>query len=115
MNALASISQLQFARVWEQLLLAQMQQSPFGGAVAEIYIYTLMPHTPAAAAMPESAQAQEAYRLANHALMQVCELFENEQNVRVVFRNGTAWIPIEQLADLYLETHRLHVRCMKNE
>lgn len=115
-NALASISQFQLLDLWEELLSTMQGTNGFGGDTCEIYIYRLMPHTPTAAAMPDSELSDPAYVLANHALVDVCEMFETKHNVRIMFLSGAlmSLIPIADLPDLYIEKHRLHLKVLKN-
>lgn len=76
--------------LWEQLLQCLYKDNSFGTTVAEIYIYTVMPHSPLVALPDSSYLATEDYAEANKNLFNLCKIFEERNEAIVRFSDGSA-------------------------
>jgi hypothetical protein len=105
MEALLSVSPLQVMGLWEELMAALYGDNRYGGRTTEVYLYTMMPHTPTAV-HPIGESGLEAYRSACRTLHALCRLFEQRMEAVVEFENGAS---IDGLLDHEPETHRVHL------
>lgn len=105
-DALLSVSVLQALSVWEQLTRALYGDSPYAGDTAEIYVYTVMPHSPLATA-PLGESGIALYRAGCRTLHGLCRLFEERMGAVVTMPDGSS---IDGLLDEEPYTHRIHVK-----
>ncbi len=86
----------------------------YGGTIAEIYIYSIMPYNPMIAANSNHKWVREDYALANKNLYDLCKLFEERLSTKLyVFELDVAH-PLERLlTDLH--THCVHIGILADE
>lgn len=105
---LSMVSTSQVVDLWEQLMQCLYDDNKYGGRVAEIYIYTMMPHSPAVCMNPTSTWAKEEYFEACQRLHALCVAFAERFEVVVQFEGGES---IDYLIADPLDpfTHRVHL------
>ena len=105
-DALLSVSVVQALSVWEQLTQALYGDNPYGGDVAEIYVHTVMPHSPLAA-QPLGESGITLYRAGCRTLHGLCRLFEKRMDAVVTNPDGSS---IDDMLDESPYTHRVHLK-----
>lgn len=106
-----NVTPIQIMALWEQLMQCMYKDNSFGTTVAEIYIYTMMPHSPIVAMNHTSKLAKEDYAEANQNLYKLCKIFEERNAVEVRFASGeTIDLLIQTPEDPF--THRVHLEVM---
>jgi hypothetical protein len=109
--SLLSVSTSQALDLWSELHQAHAGDNRYGGDVAEIYLFRLLPASPLNDDRTNPATVA-AYRTANHALHGLCRLFEERMHAVVTFEDGTDIDPL--LADPPAN-HRIHLRVSRHE
>lgn len=107
---LLSLSPLQAIDLFEEMMRCLYGDNKFGGDVAEIYIFRLMPHSPCANLNQDGTMSEsglDAYRDACRRLHALCTLFAERNDAFVSFEDGTS---IDALLDQEPHTHRVHLR-----
>lgn len=109
--ALLSVSTSQALDLWSELHQALFGDNAYGGDVAEIYLFRLMPASPLNDDR-SNPMTIAAYRNANHALHGLCRLFEERMPAIVSFEDGTN---IDELLADPPANHRIHLRVSRDE
>jgi hypothetical protein len=92
---------------WDELVTAYMGCNTYGGDVAEIYLYTMMEHTPTFAHNPQSTLMDDEVRRAKLAMLDLIQRFQKKYDCLVTMDNGDPVI---------LEgRHRYHLQVTRNE
>ena len=106
--AMLSVSVTQALVLWDQLHAAMNGTNSFGSDVAEIYVHTLMGHSPSFAQSPKSQFSKEPAVQACTALYHFCKMFEEQHDVVITFAEGE---PLDELLDVEEPaTWRVHLR-----
>lgn len=104
-----NLSPKQLVRLWTELMQCYYNDNRYGGRVAEIYAYTLLPANPLAETGVETELSKrrelELAREAGRALLEVCQLFEDENEVLIEVEGDV--LPIWNGRPF---NHRVHVR-----
>ena len=107
---LYQVSTLQIMQLWEELMACVYGKNGYGGNVAEIYLYTVMPSCPYVTDDIESKQADQEFENANKNLYDLCKLFEKRRNVKLFMFEGEKPTSLSALVDgKILWTHRVHI------
>ena len=111
-----NISIDQALNIWYELELAFQGKNSFGGDMAEIYCYTLMPHSPAYARNPQSEMfadtMEKLYRDAKNSLCGVINKFIEKHKCLITI-DGTYFTEWEE--GNYDFSHRCHVKIEKEQ
>jgi len=109
--SLESVNVLQALSIWAELEDAYRGENGYGGTVAEIYAFRLMPHSPLAQTQPNSADAYERFGAAQSALRRLLDLFcEARPDASITIKCGSAWATPGVWAGAFAFNHRAHVR-----
>jgi hypothetical protein len=116
--SILDVSATQIMGLWEQLLQCVHGTNSYGGSVAEIYLYTVMPRDPYTEHNRESEHAREAFAAANQTLYDLCRMFEKRNGVRLAMFEG--WDKTQSLDRLIATphdpwTHRVHIGMARDE
>lgn len=108
-----NLSTKQLLGIWEELYDCMLDRNGYGGTVAEIYMFRLMPYNPLLRLEDRTSEvAKEAYAAANRSLYEVCKLFEEHHEVTVRFEgNHSLEILIDTPDDPF--HHRVHIEVKK--
>ena len=109
-----NLSTKQLLGIWEELYDCMLNRNGYGGTVAEIYMYRLMPYNPLLRLEDRtSAEAKEAYAAANRSLYEVCKLFEEQHDEIMIQFAGDH--PLELLIQTPDDPfhHRVHIEVKK--
>lgn len=114
MNALATLSLVQALDIWSELEMCYYDDNAYGGNIAEIYAYRLLPNMPAQNVIhsPEmDAHYREDYRNAAQALVDLCNLFMKERVCHVDIEDlaPDKWLALGDVFD-----HRVHVEVWRD-
>ena len=121
------LSVVQAVALWSLLDDAYYGQSHFGGDVAEIYVYTLMAHSPLASECAAlgppipylRSLAEQDIREANETFLHLLAHFsiERDANIEVERWNGESWqfSEIGPWVATLGQSHRFHVRVRPRE
>jgi len=86
-----SITTEQVLDVWEELNLAHGGTNGYGGDVAEIYAYRLMPSMPSLTSNKEDLfykDSVKAWEVAGYNLLQICRLFTKKRSIDHGYENN---------------------------
>lgn len=110
------ISVDQALNLWHELELAYREENRYGGDTAEIYAYTLMPHSPAWARNPDSAIFREDFeRLYVNAKGSLCYIIgkfmeKYKCGVTIDDANFALWA-----TSSVVFSHRCHIQIKKED
>jgi len=126
-----NISQTQLINLWMELEDCLHGCNGYGGTDAEIYVHTMMPHTPICEHYNESIRtgaclgeyAEETWANAAKSMYEVFRLFEQKRNCTISIgycdnKPDLSKDEFRKLGIWFLEvlwTHRIHVKVKKNE
>lgn len=107
-----TISVDQALDVWADLEDAYRDEHGYGGDIAEIYAYRLMPYSPRAHVGSDDVAQRQLARDAGLALVAICKMFEQRRECRIeIETNRDEWDGLDQwLSKGGLMVHREHVR-----
>jgi hypothetical protein len=115
----------QVLKVWTQLEDAYNGRHNYGGTVAEIYVYLLLPHSPSLVAKPWEPNSyssrtawdsdRELYVGVTKDFIEIFKLFEKTRNcsIEIEYRDD-AWASVDDFFSGIVPLHRLHVKVTPN-
>jgi hypothetical protein len=114
-----NITMMQALELWTQLENARHGVNSYGGHTAEIYIYTVLPYTPALQDKNQSLEGtgfsaerlREVYDQANESLYQLLTLFSNRHKVPIEVEDE----PLGPWLKTARYVHRVHVHVMSEK
>jgi hypothetical protein len=98
--------------VWSDLEDMYAERHGYGGNVAEIYVYKLLPHVPSLG-MGESfrLQNQEHYQRAKEDFIEIFKLFEERRECKLEIEHARdEWCSVDEYFLGHVPEHRIHVR-----
>lgn len=115
MSALLNISPGQIMHIWENLMDCLHGRNGYGGDTAEIYLYTVMQHSPIVAHDQMegrvSDRCREVYLEAARTLHGLCRIFEDRQKVRIELEDGE----LDDLLGPQIFDHRVRLTVVSKE
>ena len=116
------VSTFELTRLWGELVEAYHGVNNYGGTVAELYAYRLMPYSPTVHVSSSLAYqradtylqaAQEVQRHAAGALRELCELFAEEWECAVMIEGKPPLVWARENGPYF--GRRAHVEVLRNE
>ncbi|MET0980105.1 MAG: hypothetical protein ABWX90_02515 [Candidatus Saccharimonadales bacterium] len=86
-----------------------LQKNSYGSDVCEIYIYSMMEHSPTFANNPDSQFCADAVERAKRNIVALCKNFAQNNEVIVTFEDGTP------LSVKLIDSHRVHLRVLSKK
>jgi hypothetical protein len=100
--------------VWADLEDMYAERHGYAGGIVEIYVHTLIPHTPSLGLDSLRSENLIHYQRAKEDFIEIFKLFEERRMCKLEIEHARdEWCSVDEYFLGHVPEHRLHVRKMK--